>query len=316
MKSACKSLKLKQLSLVSLALGMALFSAFVPASYAETNCDAIQVTGHRGESSSDRTENTYRSLDFAAANGADGVEFDIRLSKDRQWVLMHDASVRRTTNGRGYVSKRYASTITGRYLTDDSRVVGMRLHAPLLSTVMNGTDLQQGLAQKYPGLRYQIEFKPSSRATVNDVAAALNIITATAPESQLVVTSTSTSMLEKVHAARPSITRAYISLTSPVSPAILPTLQTLGIQYANVGYNSIDNDFVNQAHSLGLSVTVRGPADPTQWLYALSLNPDNLVVDQPSKFVAWCKDYISNPPSPLRVAKPSLSVSRSYVQPD
>ena len=306
-------------ALNALVIGGIIASVVNPApALAATDCTSIQPVGHRGEIARDRTENTARSLEYAAANGAGGVEFDIRLSKDRQWVLMHDATVGRTTNGSGYVSRRHAGTITGTYLTNDSRVVGMRLHAPLLNEVINGngTNMQTGLAQKYPTLRYQVEFKPSKRATVEDVARALDILTANAPESQVVATSTSMSMLDKINAARPSVARAYISLQSPTPQALLPILQARGIQYANVGFNSVNTEFVDQAHALGLNVSLRGARTPDQWLYALSLNPDSLVMDYPSQYVAWCQEYTNTPPALRKATVPKLTVPKTYVQPD
>jgi glycerophosphoryl diester phosphodiesterase len=60
--------------------------------------------GHRGRPGNPRQgENTLRSFEAALAAGADALEFDIRKSKDGALVVIHDATVDRTTNGRGKV---------------------------------------------------------------------------------------------------------------------------------------------------------------------------------------------------------------------
>ena len=63
----------------------------------------MQILGHRGFSS-DYPENTMLAFQKAIDAGADGFEFDVKLSKDGVIVVMHDSSVDRTTNGVGTVS--------------------------------------------------------------------------------------------------------------------------------------------------------------------------------------------------------------------
>jgi glycerophosphoryl diester phosphodiesterase len=58
---------------------------------------------HRG-ASGNYPENTLAAYRAARAIGADGIELDARLSADGIPVVMHDASVDRTTDGRGAVS--------------------------------------------------------------------------------------------------------------------------------------------------------------------------------------------------------------------
>lgn len=50
-------------------------------------------------------ENTLEAAQKAAEFGYKQVEFDIRLSKDGVWVIMHDEDIDRTTDGKGKVSE-------------------------------------------------------------------------------------------------------------------------------------------------------------------------------------------------------------------
>lgn len=60
---------------------------------------------HRGASGS-APENTLAAMKKAVDLGAEAIEFDVQLTKDKRIVAIHDYKVDRTTNGRGYVMKK------------------------------------------------------------------------------------------------------------------------------------------------------------------------------------------------------------------
>src|SRR6476659_2352139 len=64
---------------------------------------AIQIVGHRGGASV-APENTLPSFEAAWAAGVAWVETDVRLTGDGVPVLLHDATLDRTTTGHGPVS--------------------------------------------------------------------------------------------------------------------------------------------------------------------------------------------------------------------
>ncbi len=59
--------------------------------------------GHRGARSYE-PENTIQSFRKAIELGIDAAELDVRKTKDGQIVVIHDADVKRTTNGEGLVA--------------------------------------------------------------------------------------------------------------------------------------------------------------------------------------------------------------------
>ncbi len=61
------------------------------------------VFAHRGDFAH-APENTLPSFEQALQKGADGVELDAKLTADGHVVVMHDAAVERTTNGKGRVA--------------------------------------------------------------------------------------------------------------------------------------------------------------------------------------------------------------------
>jgi glycerophosphoryl diester phosphodiesterase len=62
------------------------------------------LIGHRGTAGL-RPENTCCSFEHAAKLGLNWIEFDVQLSKDLGWVVIHDAELNRTTNGTGLVNE-------------------------------------------------------------------------------------------------------------------------------------------------------------------------------------------------------------------
>jgi glycerophosphoryl diester phosphodiesterase len=63
----------------------------------------LRVGGHRGASAV-APENTYAAFEQAVAQGAEYAETDIRRTADGELVLVHDATLDRTSDGRGPVS--------------------------------------------------------------------------------------------------------------------------------------------------------------------------------------------------------------------
>lgn len=62
------------------------------------------IIAHRGASSL-APENTLEALRLAAELGADRAEIDVQLTRDGVPVLLHDATVDRTTSGRGRIAE-------------------------------------------------------------------------------------------------------------------------------------------------------------------------------------------------------------------
>jgi glycerophosphoryl diester phosphodiesterase len=60
------------------------------------------IFAHRG-SAGTHPENTMDAFLEAERVGADGIELDVQLTKDGEVVVIHDETVDRTTNGKGYI---------------------------------------------------------------------------------------------------------------------------------------------------------------------------------------------------------------------
>jgi len=73
----------------------------------------ILIIGHRGASAI-APENTLVAFDVALQGGADGIEFDVRLARDRVPVVIHDRTLLRTVQIYGDVAS-YDSTLLSKF---------------------------------------------------------------------------------------------------------------------------------------------------------------------------------------------------------
>jgi len=71
---------------------------------------AQQIIAHRGASYL-APENTLASVKLGFEQGADAVEVDIHLSKDKRLMVNHDKDTRRTAKGRNYLIKETDSKV-------------------------------------------------------------------------------------------------------------------------------------------------------------------------------------------------------------
>lgn len=64
----------------------------------------MRIFGHRG-AAGHAPENTLEGIRTGLTLGVDGIEFDVRCSKDHRPVVIHDETIDRTTSGSGTVDE-------------------------------------------------------------------------------------------------------------------------------------------------------------------------------------------------------------------
>jgi glycerophosphoryl diester phosphodiesterase len=89
----------------------------------------MQIIGHRGAPGYE-PENTLASFEKALALGVDMIELDVYALKTGELVVMHDATVDRTTNGTGRVEKFSLKQLHKLHAGNDERI-------PLLSEALD-----------------------------------------------------------------------------------------------------------------------------------------------------------------------------------
>ena len=80
------------------------------------------ILAHRG-AAGDHPENSREAFDAAIAQGADGIECDIRISADGVPVILHDPWLNRTTNGSGFARNMRMAELRTFRLTNGERLL-------------------------------------------------------------------------------------------------------------------------------------------------------------------------------------------------
>lgn len=128
-----------------------------------------RVFGHRGAAGV-APENTLPSFALAAALGADYLELDVHATRDGTVVVLHDASLERTTDGAGPIAactwSEVAALDAGYRFTYDGRTFpyrGQAIRVPTLASVL----------EAFPRHRFNIEIKQAAAGMVDEVVALL-----------------------------------------------------------------------------------------------------------------------------------------------
>ena len=128
-----------------------LFSAFLKVSAQ----NKILVTAHRGDWRN-APENSVNGFKLAARMGVDIIELDLQKTKDGEIVIMHDATLNRTTDGKGKVSDFTLQEIRKFHIKNGLGRVTAYNPVPTLEEAMlalKGTGVKVNLDKSYPYFR-------------------------------------------------------------------------------------------------------------------------------------------------------------------
>lgn len=112
------------------------------------------MIAHRGGGAR-APENTLEAMRLAIADGADGLEFDVRLSGDGEVVVIHDRTVDRTTNGTGAVERMTLAKLTS---LDAGIRFNARPHDPVRN-IKHRIPTFDEVLRSFPGIPLLIEIK-------------------------------------------------------------------------------------------------------------------------------------------------------------
>jgi len=159
----------------------------------------VLIIAHRGASGYE-PENTLRSVKKALELGADTVEVDVHASRDGYMVVIHDARLERTTDGKGY-----AKDMTLKELKKLDAGLGEQI--PTLEEVIQ---LVKGKA------RLVVELKvPGTEERV------LQEIKENLLEDEAVITSFYHPVIRRVKELNPNVQAGVIIASRPIKPAQL-----------------------------------------------------------------------------------------------
>jgi glycerophosphoryl diester phosphodiesterase len=155
------------------------------------------VFAHRGGAAL-APENTFVAFDRGLALGADGLELDVRLSRDGVPVVHHDETLERTTNLRGPVSAFTADEL-GRA---DAGYHFQHAGEPAFRARGHGVPRLSEVLERYPDTRIIIEMKDNLVAMANAV---LDVVRAVRALDRVCLGSFQLRALRAARAAQPGL---------------------------------------------------------------------------------------------------------------
>lgn len=246
------------------------------------------VIAHRGGAGL-WPENTLRAFDGAVALGADVLETDVRSTSDGALVLIHDAAVDRTTDGRGPVGAMKLAELKRldagfRWTADGGRTFPFRGQGLTVPT------LEEAL-EKFPGVRFNIEPKQESPTLVAPLCRLLRERGAT---TRVVVASFRLSTIEEFRrecpevatAASPSEATDFLArYKTGVADSMSPPMQALQVPEHGLGMTVLTRGFVEAAHRRNLAVHAWTVNDEEAMRRIIATGVDGVMTDYPDRLL-------------------------------
>jgi glycerophosphoryl diester phosphodiesterase len=233
---------------------------------------AIQIVGHRG-AKGEAPENTIAGFKHAKSIGLTGVEFDVRLARDNELVVIHDGTVDRTTDASGPVGDFTAAKLAAL----DARGTCPSWPEPVgVPTLAEALDVIETFEI------VQFEIKPDTPERMESIVeGVLSEIRARSIARQSIITSFDPIAIEIVQRLAPEQARAFIG--RPEDTESVGTALRLGCTQVNLHqYRKTPAEMVTMAHDAGLRVG-GGPCDTVEDLEcAIDREMDTVTSDEPS----------------------------------
>jgi glycerophosphoryl diester phosphodiesterase len=231
------------------------------------------VWAHRGASAL-APENTLAAFCAAEVAGADGLELDVQLSHDGVPVVLHDATLDRTSDGRGSVAELSLEELK-------------RLDAgSWFSAAFAGEKiptLQDVLCWGGSRLRFNIEIKDSAAAQ------AVLGLSRSYPQALIVVSSFDHDLLHWLRSNAPQLPLAFL-WEQPYWAAAVERAAACAAESFNPRYDFLSEELVVNCHRRGLAVypwTVDTVAELERcWL----LGVDGVFCNDPGQILAWLQN--------------------------
>ncbi|MBI3734559.1 MAG: hypothetical protein HY259_14055 [Chloroflexi bacterium] len=222
------------------------------------------LMAHRG-AADDLPENTLAAFALALAQGADVLETDLRFTRDDALVLMHDATVERTTDGAGRMD---AMT-----LAEIKRLRARRPYAAEFGDERVPT-LEELLA--FTSAPLALELKDARFANPADARRLVELLAKYGALARCAVVSFHLPLLQALKALAPSLPIGMITLSNPLP--LFPT-EFLGPLWPLVYLNPL---YVWWARRLGKIVCPLDPAPEPRLRYYRRLGVSVLLTNHPA----------------------------------
>jgi glycerophosphoryl diester phosphodiesterase len=253
---------------------------------------------HRGASTL-APENTIEAFRLAVEAGAGGLELDVHMTRDGHIVVIHDATVDRTTNGSGAVSEMTLDELrrfdAGHNFSPDGGSTrpyrGRGVWVPTLGEVL----------EEFPGIAVNIEIKagtPGIEETVLGILRDANAL------GRALVVSTPHAIVKRFRkissghistgASRWEIGVFYILSRLRLERLVRPAYEALQVPLLHRGILVVTPRFIRAAQARGVRVDVWTINQAEEMRRLLDLGVDVIMTDRPGTLA---EVLINRPPT-------------------
>ena len=222
----------------------------------------ILKIAHRGASGY-APENTLAAFQKAIELGADMIEFDVSLTKDKRLIVMHDLSVDRTTNGQGFIRDLTLKQIK-KLKTENGEEV------PTLEEVLDG------FGQK---IDLNIELKSKNIAEL-----VVPLIQKKGLISRVLISSFFHDEVKKVKEIDPNIKTAILLFGVPVKPEnLVDWVIKAKADGANLEYEFVTKDYIDALHKNNFFINIFTVNDPREITLMKEMGVDGIISNYPDR---------------------------------
>lgn len=249
----------------------------------------FQVIAHRGGRGLG-PENTLAVFRRSLAASADVLEMDLRTTADGHLVVLHDATVDRTTDGRGAVNEMTLAQLKTldagyRWTADQGRSFPFRgrgITVPTLSEVLAAfadTPLITEIKEK----------RPETGQSVCD------LLRRHGPAPRVLVASVHAGVLERLRQVCPGVAtsagfsealRFYLLSRAGLASLFSPAMQALQVPMTFKGMAVVSRRFVAAAHGRNLTVAVWTVNAEETMRRLIAAGVDGIMTDYPDRLAA------------------------------
>lgn len=237
--------------------------------------DQILVFGHRGAKAY-APMNTISSFELALEQGADGIELDVRLTRDGAMVIMHDERVDATTDGAGNVRDLTLAEIqsldAGAWFSETFR--GTRI--PTLDEVFEAVGKRT---------RINVEIKAESIRGEGIEAQVAQAIQRHGLANSTIISSFNPITLRRFRYAMPEVPIGF--LYAEDTPPFVPHLM-IGLPHEakNPHHTMINADYMKRTKAAGYHVNTWTVNDASRAVQLRDLGVDCIITDAPDVILA------------------------------
>lgn len=224
-----------------------------------------ELMAHRGNSAV-APENTLSAFAEALKTPAQSCELDVHLSADGEVIVMHDATVDRTTDGTGAIADL---TLAQLKALDAGSWFGPEFAGEPVPTLAEVVALV--------GDRVKLNVEIKSAADPDSSLKVVQILRDGGILDQSMISSFGLQALLETRKYWPQGTLALITGHC----ADLQIAIDNGLQWFNVYYHEVDEALVRRAHEAGLKVMIWTMDDPAQWERFASMGVDGICTNAP-----------------------------------